>query len=155
MHMDNIRSWTAILFIGSWLCFALIALFFEAAWSSPMNTVKSVVGLVGAAISCILIYSKRPWVFFGCLTLGGVLLITYTLELVLRVWSYLIVDPEFGVLRTIWLKVSTSFLVAMKLAEDGFLLRAAIEFYWMLGMPLLQVVIAVLIIYSFSSRRAQ
>jgi hypothetical protein len=141
-----------LLIAASWICFALIILSLQAAWSSPLNALKSVIGLIGVVTSVALIYRPRTWPLVICIVLGAVLLLLYAVEFGARVESYTAVDPQFGVPATVWQKLSTSFVAPMKVIENGFLLRGLGELYWNLGMPLLQLILLALFAYQRASK---
>jgi hypothetical protein len=77
----------------------------------------------------------------ACIAAGGVFLSIYAVKWGLFIHDYVAVDPNPSVPIAAWLFIKTRIFVPAKLANDGFLLRALIELYWELGMPILQLII--------------
>jgi len=150
--MQQVKNWPLILLTASWLVFALIVVSFGPVWSGLLNIIKSLIGLVGLLLSVLCLFKNRSWVG-GCLALSAALLGIYLFDWTGRVLEYLSVDPELGLFGTVGLVLSTPLSVSWKLAADGFPLRAFIEAYWTLGMPLLQLVFAALVAYQLKARR--
>jgi len=139
--MQKTKDLWILLFAGSWFLFALIIFFALPPWSGLINILTCVIGLIGAGFACLCLFLRRPWVLFACLGSAVVLLSVYVIRWALFIQEYLSVDPEYGLLRTMWLPISSRLSIFLRLATDGRYLRALTELYWTLGMPVLQLVI--------------
>ena len=144
---------TNYLIAGSWFLFLLVIVFLDAVWSAPIHILKAAIGLLGVAVSVALLYRQRRWPIVASAVLAAILLLVYASEFGLRASSYKGVAPETSWLATVWLKVLTSYAAPLRLAEEGFVGRAAGELYWNLGMPLLQLIILALLIGQYRLKR--
>jgi hypothetical protein len=151
--MQNSRDLLKWLYAASWIAFALVALLYNPVWVGTPNLVKCVIGLLGAVLIVLALFLGHRWLLYAFYAALGLLLATYAIELVLRTSSYMSVDPNFGLAKTVWLKLSTLYLAPMKLASEGSILPAAVELYWTLGMPALQMGLSAALIGAWLRRQ--
>lgn len=151
--MRKDKSWHLAFVSATWVAFALIVILFDPVWSGFSNVVKSVIGLLGALISTLLLLRGRSWIPTS-LVLAVLLIVVYVSDWAARVADYVSADPEFGVVGAVGTILAIPIRSAWKLAADESAIRAVAELYWTTGMPLLQLVIAIVLVYRLKAANA-
>jgi hypothetical protein len=101
--MHDAPKWLASLWVLNWLAFAAIALFYPGTFLGMANVTKSVTALVGASAVCVYMFRERLRAFWPALAFAIVIVLVYVGELAARVAAYVAIDPEYGLLATLWL----------------------------------------------------
>ena len=139
------KSWLTVV-AGSWFLFTLIILFYAPVWDGPINVLTCLVGLIGTGFACIYLRWRWPWASLALVGSGVALLSIYVLKWGLFVNDYMLADAAPSLISTLWLLIWNRVFVAYKLVTGGQLIRAVIESYWELGMPLLQSIIVIFLV---------
>lgn len=139
-------QWPLNVWALTWALFVAIALFYPDSLEGWPNALRGILAVAGA--SFVFGYLMWPRVLlFRLASISSIaLLAIYIADLAVKVSSYAKIDPELGVFATVWLKFSTPYLVYADMARGGEIAKAAVEFYWVSAMPLLQVAILVLLV---------
>jgi hypothetical protein len=138
---------------GAWFLFALAMVALDWRDAAPIHQTILVFGLIGFAFAVAWLIRGGRWKY-ACLATSIVLLASYGVWWFVELLNHYRADPQSGLSGALALHVQIWASLLRKRFADGFWLGGAAEFYWLVGMPIIQVVVVVVMVRSLKTQKS-
>lgn len=138
---------------GTWLLFALTVLALDWHDAALIHQAILAVGLVGFAFSVVWSIRGGRWKY-ACLATSITLLAGYGVWWFVELVNHYMADPSSGLTGALALHLKIWASVLQKRFADGFGFGGAAEFYWLIGMPVIQAVVVAVMVRSLKTRES-
>lgn len=141
--IDSGSKWPRAIVLGTWVLFAFSIAMLGWHDARVGHQIIVAVGLVGLASAAIWFARGGRWIY-ACLLTSISLVVGYLIWWIADIADFYTVSPQLGLLSAVQLKVQLWLGLLQKRVADGFPVSGLSEFYWLVGMPLVQLVVVVM-----------
>jgi heme exporter protein D len=138
---------------GTWLLFALAVAALDWRDAAPIHQAILAFGLIGFALAVVWLIRGGRWKY-ACLATSIVLLASYGVWWFVELLNHYRADPQSGLTGALALHVQIWASLLRKRFADGFGFGGAAEFYWLVGMPVIQVAVVAVMVRSLKTRKS-
>ena len=138
---------------GTWLLFALAVAALDWRDAAPIHHAILVLGLIGFAFAAVWLIRGGRWKY-ACLATSIVLLACYGVWWFVELLNHYRADPQSGLTGALALHVQIWASLLRKRFAEGFWFGGVAEFYWLVGMPVIQVVVVAVMVRSLKTRES-
>jgi hypothetical protein len=140
--------------VGTWIIFALAVLTLDWHNAAPIHLAILALGLVGLTLSVIWRIRGGKWKY-ACLAMSIALLAGYGVWWFVELLNHYSADSSAGLTGAIGLHLQIVTSVLQRQFANGHWLAGSAEFYWLVGMPLIQALVIVLMVGSPKVRESR
>jgi hypothetical protein len=148
--IDSIQMKSGVM--GTWLLFVLAMMLLDWRDAAPIHQAILVLGLIGFAFAVVWLVRGVRWKY-ACLAASIVLLAGYGVWWFVELLNHYRADPQSGLTGALALHVQIWTSLLRKRFADGFWFGGGAEFYWLIGMPVVQLVLVAVVVCSLRTQK--
>jgi hypothetical protein len=132
--------WPRAVILGTWVLFVFSIAMLDWHDAHLGHKIIITIALVGLGTAAMWFFRGGRWIY-ACFVTSTSLVIAYLLWWIADIADFYAVSPQLGLLSAVELKGQLWVGLLKRRFADGFPVAGLSEFYWLAGMPILQLIV--------------
>lgn len=136
-------TWPRAVVLGTWVLFAFSIAMLDWHDAHIGHKILVAIALVGLGFAVIWLVRGGTWIY-TCFATSTSLVFAYLVWWIADIADFYSTSPQLGLLSAVELKGQLWLGLLKRRFADGFPVEGLSEFYWLVGMPIVQVVVLII-----------